>query len=136
MKQLKLYASLYMAPPEDFVNKAKAFIESDIIAGSSSAYSVINKQTALSQIIEIRSDRSLKENLNQFLISMIDINNLNSVNQVQETIRVYMTQLVKEDFESANEFIEEIIELFYPNGREVGMQHPHFFVSLFTALRR
>ncbi len=112
MKQLKLYASLYMAPPEDFVNKAKAFIESDIIAGSSSAYSVINKQTALSQIIEIRSDRSLKENLNQFLISMIDINNLSSVNQIQETIRVYMTQLVKEDIESANEFLEEVVTIF------------------------
>jgi tetratricopeptide (TPR) repeat protein len=111
-RQIQLFASLYQAPAENYISRAKELLGSDIISENSSRNALVSRDSALSQIIEIRSDRSLKISLNQFLIDLIDINNRNSLNQVQNFTRNYLTQLVKEDRESANEFLEQIVTIF------------------------
>ncbi len=111
-KEMELLASLYKASPEDYVKQAKALVESDIISGGSSQYALITRQSALSQIIGIRSDRSLKVSLNQFLIDMLDVDNQSSLYQIQDFTRDYLTQLAHEDTESASEFLEKIVTIF------------------------
>ncbi|MBN1974102.1 MAG: hypothetical protein JW787_10720 [Sedimentisphaerales bacterium] len=111
-KQVRLLVSLYQASPENYISQAKNILESDIISGGSSQYALLSKDAALSHIIEIRADRALKINLNQFLIEQININDQNRIYQVRDFVRSYLGELVKEDQESAKKFLDDIVNLY------------------------
>ena len=111
-KQLKLLASLYKASDENYVSQAEALLHSDIISGNPSQSAMISKESAISQIIEIRSDRSLKVNLNKFLLDQIDVTNQGRTYQVQEFVNSYLMQYAKDDPQSAKEFLENVVTVF------------------------